>query len=628
MTQPNGTTLAAAYRELYREKFRADVEAGATTPFLVPLYLCGAWILPTLYLAIPHKNRPWLYQARWLVLALNTAIHWYMIRNVSSFNFASAYGAGLFACWATVWNFTLLVWTKPQWDAKRVEVRRKRRVEGYPDGKPVTPAMAVNGHTPESTIDRNREDAHEPLEANGHTPKPGTRTSPLDGKANGHATTQSIENMSKELRKRRSDMASSASKKASHGEGAEISEDQKSILLDNLARNKDLPRNQVSDLDLGRLAAEQEVEYYWQEFPEHAPLTTRLDWAFDIVSSFRLTGWNWAIPCLPPYEPPPYVGGHQLPLDSLPNRSKQGFTRTTSRRRLLYQRIVCTILPAYLVIDLVAVLMTEDPYFVVGPEHAGGLALPLPPHLAALPPALLFLRRNLLGFAGVAAALQLAFAAGAVLLALLGPPVLGFRAHPWQLPSMYGSFAAGVLDRGLAGFWGAWWHQTFRFGFGAPVAWAVRRGHLAPRSPAARRAGTAAAFALSGALHAAASATTVPAHTRPAHPALFFALAGVGCAAQGALARAAAPLRRALPRAARRAANLAFVAAWFLATSWLLLDDFGRCGIWLWEPVPLSVVRPLGWLGDTRDTAAWRYDREFFPRWYRGRSWWESGLGV
>lgn len=94
--------LATIHRQLYRARFQADVEAGLAKPFLMPLHLLSLWIIPTLYLAIPHKNRPRLYQARWLVLAFITVFNFKMATEVSSMNFACAYGVGrhwLFGVW-------------------------------------------------------------------------------------------------------------------------------------------------------------------------------------------------------------------------------------------------------------------------------------------------------------------------------------------------------------------------------------------------------------------------------------------------------------------------------------------------------------------------------------------------
>lgn len=94
-TMTKDVDLATSYRQLYRARFRANVEAGVTKPFVVPFYLLGVWLLPTLYLAIPHKNRPWLYKARWLVLVFLTIFHFKMATEVSSLNFACAYAVRL-----------------------------------------------------------------------------------------------------------------------------------------------------------------------------------------------------------------------------------------------------------------------------------------------------------------------------------------------------------------------------------------------------------------------------------------------------------------------------------------------------------------------------------------------------
>ena len=84
--------LAASWRELYRAQFRDAVRTGTSTPFIIPFHFLTLWIVPTLYLAIPHRDRPWLYHARWLVLAFIVIFNFKMITGVSSPNFASAYG--------------------------------------------------------------------------------------------------------------------------------------------------------------------------------------------------------------------------------------------------------------------------------------------------------------------------------------------------------------------------------------------------------------------------------------------------------------------------------------------------------------------------------------------------------
>ncbi|KAI0200113.1 hypothetical protein F4808DRAFT_430609 [Astrocystis sublimbata] len=589
---PSSPDLASTYRELYRARFRADVQAGTTIPFVVPLHLLALWVVPTLYMAIPHKNRPWLYRARWLVLAFVCAFSWHMTKYVSSMNFAASYGAGLVSAWATIWSFTLLVWTRPQWDAKRVE---RRRIT------PRSSSRAMFVLEPKSSLDVSQTSG---VLVNGSK------------KANG---VKQRETHAKQC------VVASENMKSN---GAETGDDPltKGILALN-DQNKNSQRlDENTALELSELARDNEYEYYWQEYPAEASFGTRLDWVFDIVSSFRLTGWNWASSCLPPYEPPPKVGSYQLPLEYGSHRSKQGYERTLSRWGFVLSRYFLNFLPSYIIVDVCGTLMTMDPYFIVGPDHN----YPLPPHLASLHPVLLSLQRTTIAFVAILIALQYAWNAGALCLAIYGPAVLGFRAHPWHLPSMTGSFTE-VLDRGLLGFWGTWWHQTFRFGFSAPTKWLMCNGYLpSSRSKAGKIinpiVGAIVAFAQSGLIHGAGSYSTVPA-THYWGPPLFFALAGLGTVIQSVLSRSLGRRAENFPRWLRRLGNITFVFLWLWATSAPLLDDFGRCGIWLWEPVPISLARAAGLGVDRR---IWRYDRDSLPRlqWGADGRWWETGISI
>ncbi|KAI0459428.1 hypothetical protein F5B21DRAFT_301603 [Xylaria acuta] len=595
--RPSPLDLASTYRELYRARFRADVQAGTTTPFVLPLHLLAYWVVPTLYLALPHKNRPWLYRARWLVLVFLCAFNWYVTKHVASLNFASSYGAGILAAWTTIWNFTLLVWTRPQWDAKRVE---RRRITARP-GDRIAPEPGLNGS---ADVTKARG-----VLTNGSEKVNGVR------KREAHAKQCAV---------------ASGSTESMRGVGVGIEE--KFLVKGMVALNdhdESLQLGQNTTLELSRLTQEHEYEYYWQEYPADASFMTRLDWAFDIASSFRLTGWNWAPSCLPPYEPPPKIGPYQLPLEYGSHRSKQGYQRTLSRRKFILSRWFFNFVPSYIIVDLCATLMTTDPYFIVGPEHN----YPLPTHLASLPPVLLSLQRTMLAFMGIFFAIQYVWNAGALCLAIYCPPILGFRAHPWHLPSLTGSFTE-VMDRGLTGFWGTWWHQTFRVGFSAPTKWLLRNGYL----PSSRRGdrgvgrmitpfvGAIIAFAQSALIHGAGSYTSVSA-THYWDPPLFFALAGLGTTLQSVLSYV--PVRRTekLPRWVRRLGNIAFVVLWLWTTSGPLLDDFGRCGLWLWEPVPVSLARAAGLGVDRR---IWRYDRDSLPRWQWGAHgrWWETGISI
>jgi len=264
--QQHLTDLANVSRELYRSQVRASIAADTAIPFVVPLHFFTYYVVPTVYLAIPHRNRPWVYRARWLVLAFVVGLNWYFARNTVSLNFASGYGSGLLAAWSTIWNFTLLVWTRPQWDAKRVERRRKTR-----HVKDASVSSGSSGHTYK-------------LESNGFAA--GAET--IGFKRHDEKS------MLNGVRRREVGLHSHRSIESDIlVEGTKMTAVDKYLMREILAINKrdgNLPLDQKTLLRLCKLTREQEYEYYWQEFPANASLRTRLNWSFDIVSSVRFTG--------------------------------------------------------------------------------------------------------------------------------------------------------------------------------------------------------------------------------------------------------------------------------------------------------------------------------------------------
>jgi hypothetical protein len=307
-------------------------------------------------------------------------------------------------------------------------------------------------------------------------------------------------------------------------------------------------------------------------------------------------------------------------LATIPLETRSGFRRSRTRASFIRARLLSITL-SYLVLDACSVIMTRDPYFVFGPT-----SVPLPKHLALLSRAALFTYRSLLAFSGMIGALQMLFGAQQLTHYLFFRWAFprSARADLWHYPTIFGSPRA-VLDYGLAGFWGGWWHQSFRAGFAAPTLWALRRGHLVARSRRARLAGGLVAFAQSGLLHASGAVSGLG-PTRPWLPPCFFLASWAGVCAQEHLRLRYAARLDVLPRAVRRAGNLAFAFAWLHATQWLFVDDLGRAGLWLFEPVPLSPARWLGFGGP--DAAVWRYGWDDLPRWYWGRHWWETGVAI
>ena len=125
------------------------------------------------------------------------------------------------------------------------------------------------------------------------------------------------------------------------------------------------------------------------------------------------------------------------------------------------------------------------------------------------PPALWFIRQIITGLALILA-LEMAFLTGSIgLCLLLGPKVLGLRGYAWQYPTNWGSYT-NILNKGLNGFWGSVWHQTFRFAFGAPTNYLIRNKYIEPPSTAAKVLGLFFAFGISGFLHLAGSISQLP----------------------------------------------------------------------------------------------------------------------
>jgi hypothetical protein len=274
--------------------------------------------------------------------------------------------------------------------------------------------------------------------------------------------------------------------------------------------------------------------------------------------------------------------------------------------------------------------MRHDPYFIFGPDYSSSL---LPPHLLSLPASLREIYRSLLCFGIVLSALYMIFClaqATQFLLSRRFPNASGCRGDLWQYPSVFGGFVTNILDNGLAGFWGGWWHQTFRMAFVAPTNYLIRQGIL-PKDkhhPLTQVVGSLVAFGQSSILHAAGSWTTLPREARPWSPPVFFFASLLGITVQtGWKALLGKEVRERCPMWLSRGGNLVFVLVWLHYTRAWFVDDLSRGAVWLFEPVPVSIVRMLGF-GENGDNAVWRWGRdEVSGLWTEGR-WWERGLKI
>ncbi|PHH91430.1 hypothetical protein CDD83_524 [Cordyceps sp. RAO-2017] len=289
----------------------------------------------------------------------------------------------------------------------------------------------------------------------------------------------------------------------------------------------------------------------------------------------------------------------------MPRTTKSGFQRSLSEREFAYTKcknVVC----AYVLLDLTSTLMAKDGYFAVGPDQPHQL----PRYLRCLPPCLLLVYREVLS---LVACLSHILSENSLIdllqhwtLSTLFPS----RSGLWMHASTFGSFSQ-VLDRGLSGWWGAFWHQTFRVPFHAPVRFLMREGYIEAGTAAADVVSIWVTFLQSGLLHASGSLSSIS-KTKPWRPLQFFLLQALGILVQRAASRVVRRPLKPLSRQLRRGVNLAFALVWLYLTVGLYFDDVASAGLWTLQPVRVSLFRGLG-LGSADER--WPlWDHEIFAR--------------
>lgn len=516
----------------YTALLQTRIAAGSARQLVFP-NIFFSLLLTAAYLCIPHVGRPWVYRARWLVVLLGLALDLHCVATVSSVRVQCSFAAGLIAVFNVCLTWTWLVWTRPQWEARRIR-RRKRSKMGSTGGE---------GDGGVSTAISSTSDA---------------------------LTSRYVQKSA-----------------AEHGE-----------------------------VSSGHEGWDKEWEYYWQPYPMNS-IWERMDWVFDLLANFRGQGWSWSLSTNPPL--PAHVQsdleGRHIDPKSIPTTSSAGTRRFDTRGELL-RHILPRFIAGYLVLDLLKVLLMKDPYFILGPNDYA-----LPKHLAWMNPLCLKTWREIEGLAAIYTALTMIFILSPLFFhVILGPKFLGINGEIWQYPWFFGDGSI-ALTKGLSGVWNGLWHQCFRQIFAAPMQYLTDKKFIKPGTTTARMVGLAIAFSISGLLHGAGSITLIP-PTRPWNSVLFFLLQGVGVAVQTSFCSLFEPQIRTLPVAVRKAGNLTFVYVWSFYTSPLLLDDLARGGIWLYEPVPISPLRGLGF-GQEGDGWWWINHAGW---WYTGKHWWESGL--
>ena len=221
---------------------------------------------------------------------------------------------------------------------------------------------------------------------------------------------------------------------------------------------------------------EQSVKYYWQPYP--STFIHRLDWSFDLVTSFRGPGWNWRIRSLGPLSP--------NPSSEFPPPPSQQDIQTFIYRTLRFFFILC------LWRDELKVVMMRDPYFL----GTAPLSSPPPQYLSQLfpifvnQPILTRIYRLMISCMGVIICLNYLFVLCPLFYGILLPYLFRYPhytplTHPALYPPQQNSFLS-VLDNGLAGWWGEWWHQMFRFGVSEPSRTLIAKLNWSPKSQKSR----------------------------------------------------------------------------------------------------------------------------------------------
>ncbi|KAH7087369.1 membrane bound O-acyl transferase family-domain-containing protein [Paraphoma chrysanthemicola] len=397
---------------------------------------------------------------------------------------------------------------------------------------------------------------------------------------------------------------------------------------------EDVQRHEATKLDMTQGHAGPSTrhgQFAWQAYPL-TPFIERLDWVCDIFCNFRGAGWNWRTSALPP--PPKHIqeqlyrnSGAVVPKSS--NRVHTGQVKLYPTRRELLIQNAKTLVVGYLTLDLLKTLMMYDRYFwgIVSPSSQ---ETHLPPPFTHLPAPHIWLHTYhlTLSMLAVKSALQTIFSLGPLFFSgLLGPSILGARAHPFMYPETWAPYTI-VLDNGLAGWWGSWWHQTFRFAFAEPSRVLLEKLGWGKHEVRAKVVQLVIAFGMSGVVHACGSWTCAGV-TRPVKgPIAFFLLQAIGILVESSIAQGLRPLRLKdrVPKKVVQVCRFVYVHFWFYHTAHLLCDDFARGGVWLFEPIPVSILRGLGFGADARDGWWCWGGLEEVVRWHRGETWWTSGI--
>jgi hypothetical protein len=380
----------------------------------------------------------------------------------------------------------------------------------------------------------------------------------------------------------------------------------------------------------------------WQGFPYGGGLLHLIDWTVDLMTSFRGAGWKHRISTVNAIDAPLPPDRAEGEYQSNVQQESKPTSISARNLRSLQIKAVQDFMVNYLLLDLIKTTLITDNYFLGLTPLEGPTSWHWLSCLNETVPIATRLVRLSLSMAGVIVALTFIFSLNPLFFATILPSQVDTSTltkapllEPGLYPPMWYPLTTSVMYSGLAGFWGKFWHQMFRFGISEPSRVLVKKLCLNPRGKAARVVQLLIAFSLSGSIHALGSYTTFS--LQQSHPLsgplLFFLLQGLGIFLQTSavnLMDTHLSWPKSMPLAVRQAVNLVFVLTWLYFTGPLLADDFARCGIWLFEPVPISPLRGLGFGPGGKDEGWWTWYQEGsrLTGWWKGEKWWHRALAI
>lgn len=566
--------MSQLYISLYRQtlanrqqKYDASIAAGEYTPFLYPWdSLFALYLLLAIALAPRLPDRLGSF-VRYLAFTLVLFHSWYVIIHRRTLWFAGGYGIGLCTAWGTIMSGALLLCSDAGRHFWRLEVREVR---------PTDLSLGCNG----SAISC------------------GTST-------------------------------------------ASAGVDVKQRKVPSVYTATDIKQTKFPDCDK---PATKPYKLVWQDFPNSSGWLHVLDWTVDLVTGFRGVNWNHRIPTLARIDapiPPLPVVRRDKTTSEVTSESQPTAIPVQTLQAVQHQAVL-DFLISYLVLDFLKTSMVTDPYFL----GLSGLDSPSPwfwlsQLTKTIPFATRFVRLGM-SMTGVVAALTFIFSLSPLFFILILPALVDISKitkspllEPWLYPPQWYPLTTSVLHTGLAGFWGKFWHQMFRYGISQPSRVLIQRLGMNPRGNKARIIQLLIAFGLSGSIHAAGSFTAFSlVQTHPFSGSLsFFLLQAFGVFVQTLVVKVLHERvlwTKSLPRFVGQTVNAVVTLGFLYFTGPLLANDFARCGIWLFEPIPVSILRGLGFGPGGKDEGfwAWSQDGSSWVGWWKGERWWETGLAI